>query len=423
MTFKTTTLPSGLRIITVPMQDNPSVTVLVMVRAGSKYETKDISGLSHFLEHMAFKGTKTRPNASDISRELDSIGAQYNAFTSHEYTGYYAKADSGHATEITDIISDMYNNSLFDEKEIAKEKGVVIEEIRMYKDLPQRNVSNLFMNLVYGDQPVGWDITGTEETVKSITREALVSYYEMHYTAPATTVIVSGSFDEKEMIAQITKAFSTSNPKNPAPKLAVRDDQTKPAIDTTFKETDQTHLIIGFRSFAILDKRIPIINVITAILSGGMSSRLFTKMRDELGICYYVRADHDPFTDHGIFSIAAGLDNSRVEEGVKGILGEVRRLKDELVSENELAKVKDYIAGTTTLGLETSDARAEFCGYQDAVKGKVESPDDMIAKVRAVTAEDVQKLAREIFIDETLNMAIIGKFKDSEPFKKYFTVE
>lgn len=423
MTFKTTTLKSGLRIITVPMQDNPSVTVLVMVRAGSKYETKELNGLSHFLEHMAFKGTKRRPNTGDISRELDSIGAQYNAFTSQEYTGYYAKAASMHAAKITDVISDMYLNSIFDPKEIEKEKGVVIEEIRMYKDLPQREVGNVFMELLYGDQPAGWKISGTEEIVKSFTRENLISYYNTHYTAPATTVIVSGSFNEKEMIDQISEAFKDANPQANQPKLAVKEAQTAPAIVTTFKETDQTHLIIGFRTFPINDKRTPIINVLAGILSGGMSSRLFTKMRDQLGICYYVRADNDPYTDHGFFSIAAGLDNTRVEEGIKGILEECRRLKTELVPEAELQKVKDYISGTTTLGLETSDARAEFCGYQDTIKGKVELPEDLIAKIRAVTAEDVQKLAREIFVDRGLNMAMIGRSKDSESFKKYFTVD
>jgi predicted Zn-dependent peptidase len=423
MTFKTTKLSSGLRIITIPMADNPSVTVLVMVRAGSKYETKEENGLSHFLEHMTFKGTSRRPQATDISRELDSIGAQYNAFTSQEFTGYYAKADARHAEKITDIVSDMYLNQIFDEKEINKEKGVIIEEIRMYNDLPQKKVADVFLELLYGDQPAGWNVAGTEEAVKSFTREMFMKYREAHYTAPATTVIVSGSFDEKKIISQITKAFSKTSTAKPTPKLPVKESQTKPDIKTFFKETDQTHLIIGFRTFPINDKRLPTMSVLTGVLGGGMSSRLFVKMRDELGICYYVRADHEPFTDHGIFSVAAGVDNARVEEGIKGILGECRRLKEELVSETELQKVKDHIAGTTMLSLETSDARAEFCGYQDAIKGKAESPDDIIGKIRAVSAEDIQKLAKEIFVNKGLNMAIIGRYEDAKSFEKYFRVD
>ena len=404
------------------MQDNPSVTVLVMVRTGSKYETKNINGLSHFLEHMCFKGTEKRPKASDISRELDSIGAHYNAFTSQEFTGYYAKAASKHAGKIVDVISDMYLNPIFDAKELEKEKGVIVEEIRMYNDLPQRKVGDTFMNLLYGDQPAGWDIAGPEETVKSMTREDMVKYRTAHYTTKSTTVIVSGSFDEKEMTDQITKAFEKASTKVPAVKLVVKESQSKPAIATTFKETDQTHLIIGFRTFPITDKRIPTMNVLVGILGGGMSSRLFSKMRDQLGICYYVRTDNDSFTDHGFLSIAAGVDNKRVEEGIKGILEECRRISKEPVGAAELQKAKDYISGTTLLGLETSDARAEFCGYQDALKGKVSSPDEIMAKIRKVTAKDVQNLAKEIMVDKGLNMALIGRYKDSEPFKKYFTM-
>ncbi len=422
MTFKTTTLPNGLRIITVPMQDNPSVTALVMVRTGSKYETKDINGLSHFLEHMCFKGTEKRPKASDISRELDSIGANYNAFTSQEFTGYYAKAAAKNASKIVDIISDMYLHPIFNAEELEKEKGVIIEEIRMYNDLPQRKVGDVFMNLLYGDQPAGWDIAGPEETIRTLNREKMIAYRSVHYTTPATTVIVSGSFDEKEMLSQITKAFEKASTKTSAGKLPVKESQTAPAIATSFKETDQTHLIIGFRSFPITDKRMPIIQVLVSILGGGMSSRLFSKMRDQLGICYYIKTDNDSFTDHGFLSISAGVDNTRVEEGIKGILEECRRIKNEPVGAEELQKSKDYISGTTLLGLETSDARAEFCGYQDALKGSVQTPDELMAKIREVTADDITKLAKEIFVDEGLNMAIVGRYKDSETFKKYFTV-
>ena len=197
MKFKKTILKNGLKVITIPMTDNPAVTVLVMVETGSKYETKEINGLSHFLEHMVFKGTKKRPKSIDISKELDALGAQYNAFTSQEYTGYYAKVNPKHLDTALDVVSDIYLNSLLDSSEIEKEKGVIVEEIRMYQDMPQRHIHDLFMNLVYGDQPAGWNIAGSEENVKSFNQNHFIKYRKEHYVADATTVIISGSFNEK----------------------------------------------------------------------------------------------------------------------------------------------------------------------------------------------------------------------------------
>jgi len=420
MKFNKTVLPNGLRVITVPMPDNPAVTVLVMAEVGSKYETKETSGLSHFLEHMLFKGSSKRPTASDISRELDGLGAQSNAFTSHECTGYWAKADAKHLDSILDILSDMYLNPVFNEVEMEKEKGVIIEEIRMYQDLPQARVQDLFMELMYGDQPVGWNMAGTEKTVRSFSRKQLSDHRAGNYVNGGTTVIVGGSFNEKKTIKNIETAFSALPSTARQEKPPVSELQSAPAIATLFKETDQTHLVIGVRTFSMLDERVPALTVLSTILGKGMSSRLFTKMREELGICYYVRTSPDSFTDHGNLTISAGVDNSRVEEGIKGILGECKRMKDELVSDAELKKAKDYIAGTTMLELETSDARAEFFGFEETLKHKLESPDEIIAKVNVVTATDVQKLAREIFVDKGLNMAIVGRFKDSVPFKEYF---
>lgn len=420
MKFNKTVLPSGLRVITVPMPDNPAVTVLVMAEVGSKYETKETSGLSHFLEHMLFKGSAKRPTASDISRELDGLGAQSNAFTSHECTGYWAKADAKHLDSILDILSDMYLNPVFNEVEMEKEKGVIIEEIRMYQDLPQARVQDLFMELMYGDQPVGWNIAGTEKTVRSFSKKQLSDHRAGNYVSGATTVIVGGSFNEKETIKNIETAFSALPSTGKQAKLPVSESQSASAIATLFKETDQTHLVIGVRTFSMLDKRIPVLTVLSTILGKGMSSRLFTKMREELGICYYVRTSPDSFTDHGNLTISAGVDNSRVEEGVKGILGECKRLKDEPVSPAELKKAKDYIAGTTMLEMETSDARAQFFGFEETLKQKLESPDEIIAKINAVTAMDVQKLAKEIFVNKSLNMAIVGRFKDGASFKEYF---
>ncbi len=418
MQFNKKTLENGLRIITVPMVDNPSVTVLVMVEAGSKYENKETSGLSHFLEHMVFKGTPKRPKAIDISRELDSIGSHYNAFTSQEFTGYYAKADKRHLDTIIDVVSDMYNNPLFDEEEIKKEKGVIVEEIRMYQDLPQQHVQNVFMELLYGDTPAGWNIAGTESNVKSFNRDQFIKYRNDHYLADSTIVIVSGSFDEKATIEKIENAFATIGTGQKIGKEKVIEKQVEPKIKIETKETDQTHLVIGVRTFPITDKRMPTMLVLSTILGRGMSSRLFAKMRDQLGICYYIRTEHNPFTDHGFLSISAGVDNARVEEAIVGIMEECQRLKDEAVLVEELKKAKDYISGTTMLELETSDARAEYCGFQEVMKGIIDMPVDIIEKVNAVTSADVQKLAQEIFITKHLNMALIGRSKDENLLKQ-----
>jgi predicted Zn-dependent peptidase len=420
MKFQKTTLANGLRMITVPIADHPSVTILVMAETGSAYEDKKTNGLSHFLEHMLFKGTPRRPQASLISRELDSIGAQYNAFTSHEYTGYYAKSAPQHLDTILDILSDMYLNPLLKDEEIEKEKGVVVEEIRMYADLPRHIVGETFARLLYGDQPAGWTIAGSESHVKAFTRQQLVDYKQSQYGAGSTIIVVAGACEEKDILTKIECAFDTIPTTNKKTKVLTTQLQTAPATQVFFKETDQTHLIIGVRTFPIGDPRTSVIDVLSTILGKGMSSRLFSKMRDELGICYYVTADQDAHTDHGVFEISAGVDNSRVRQAIEGILGECERLKTELVSDIELKKAKDCISGHTFLNLETSDARGEFCAYQEVMKGEIESPEDIITKIQAVTAIEVQALAREIFVNQSLNMAIVGKFKDDSQFKDYF---
>jgi predicted Zn-dependent peptidase len=421
MQFNKTTLKNGLRVITIPMADNPSVTVLVIVAAGSKYETKDENGISHFLEHMVFKGTPRRPKAADISRELDSIGAQHNAFTSQEYTGYYAKVDSRHTALALDIVADLYNNPLLDSAEMEKEKGVIVEEIRMYEDIPQAKVSRLFFELVYGDQPAGWDIAGTEENVRSFSREALVGYRDAHYVASATTVIVSGNFDEKKILADIEKYFAGISTKEKKDKTKVAEKQDGPQVKIGWKETDQTHIILGVRSFSLGSPLRPALSVLSAILGKGMSSRLFDKLRNEMGVCYYVDADSDLYTDHGLFAVSAGVDNKRVDEAIKVILSELVRTTIEKVFPAELIKVKDFISGNTMLALETSDALANYAGGRETLEGKVKTPEESIAQIRAVTADEVMAVAQKIFVDKNLNLAIVGNYKEEDRFKRLLT--
>ena len=416
MQYTKTKLKNGLRVITVPMKDNPTVTVLVLVETGSKYETKAKNGISHFLEHMCFKGTTMRPSAHAISAELDGLGSQYNAFTGQEYTGYYAKSDSKHFKQIFDVVSDIYLNSTFPEAEMEKEKGVIVEEINMYEDMPHRHVQDLLMGLLYGDQPAGWNIAGSRENVRAMTRDDFVNYKKAHYVPKATTVIVAGSVKEKDVQKEIARVFGALTNQKKDEKKKVVEKQSKPAALISYKKTDQTHLVLAVRTFDIYSKRNATLSVLATILGGGMSSRLFIKLREELGVAYYVRAGTDNYTDHGVFQISAGVSNERVQEVIGEILKECAKLRTEPVTPAELAKAKEYIVGNMKLELESSDAWANFFGGQEVMRKKLQGPEEIEKKIRRVKATDIQEMAKEIFSDKKLNLTLIGPFETDKEF-------
>lgn len=418
MKFSKKTFKNGLRLITIPSESGLAVTALVLVETGSKYETKDKNGLSHFLEHMCFKGTKKRPKAIDISSELDSLGAQYNAFTSHEYTGYYAKVDSKHLDQALDIVSDIYLNQIFDEKEIEKEKGVICEEINMYEDIPQRKAQDLIMKLLYGDQPAGWNIAGEKDVVRSFKRKDFLKYRNEHYVSGATTVVVAGKFDKKTIVKKIEQKFKEMNSGRKNGKIDTVDIQKEPDAMVFNKRSDQTHLVLAVRSFKASDKNNYIVDVVSHILGGGMSSRLFQKVREEMGAAYYVHAANEQFTDHGFFEIAAGVDHSKIEDVVRAIAAELKKISAEAVSEKELKRVKDSIIGNIFLGLETSDSVASFFGGQEVIKREIETPEEFADKIKSVTAKDVLNVAKKLFVEKNLNLAVIGPFENKENFVK-----
>jgi predicted Zn-dependent peptidase len=400
------------------MKDNPTATVLVLVETGSKYEDKRVNGISHFLEHMCFKGTAKRPKAIDISKELDALGSQYNAFTAQEYTGYYAKSDAKHFTKIFDVVSDIYLNSTFPEVEMEKEKGVIIEEINMYEDMPNRHVQDLLMKLLYGDQPAGWNIAGEKKNITEMKRDDFVTYKQAHYLPEATVLVVAGSVTEKQVLKEVNKIFSPVKSGKKLGKVKVKEIQNKPEVLVKFKDTDQTHFVLAVRSRDFFSKKVPALSVLGGILGGGMSSRLFQKLREEMGVGYYVRAYNDSYTDHGFFQISAGVDNKRIDEVLNAIILECNKLKNELVDEEELEKVKECLIGNTKLGLESSDDIANFYGGQELLKKEIKNIEDKALDIRKVTAKDIQKIAREIFVNEKLNLALIGPFKDSKKFVK-----
>ncbi len=405
-------LKNGLRVVTIPMKDNPTATVLVLVEAGSKYEKKEVNGISHFLEHMCFKGTVVRPKAIDISKELDALGSHYNAFTAQEYTGYYAKSDAKHFKKILNVVSDIYLNSTFPETEMEKEKGVIIEEINMYEDMPNRHVQDLMMTLLYGDQPAGWNIAGEKENILKMKRDDFVSYKKMHYLPEATVLVVAGQVTEKEVLKEANKIFGPVLKGKKDQKLKTKDVQLKADALIKFKETDQTHFVLGVRTFDLFHKKNPVLSVLGGILGGGMSSRLFQKLREEMGVGYYVRSYNDVYTDHGFFQISAGVDNKRIDEVINAVLLECKKLKETKVSDEELEKVKECLIGNMKLSLESSDDIANFYGGQELLKKEILSPLEKAKQIRKVTAKDVQDMAKAIFIDDQLNLALIGPFQE-----------
>ena len=411
-------LKNGLRVVTVPMKDNPTVTVLVLVEAGSKYETKEVNGISHFLEHMCFKGTIKRPKAIDISRELDSIGSQYNAFTAQEYTGYYAKSDAKHFKKIFDVVSDIYLNSTFPETEMQKEKGVIIEKINMYEDMPNRHVQDLMMELLYGDQPAGWNIAGEKKNITGMKRDDFITYKKAHYLPEATTIVVSGQVNEKEVMREVLKVFGKIESGKKSKKLKTVEKQEKSEVLLKFKKTDQTHFVLGVRTYDLFSKKNAVLSLLGGVLGGGMSSRLFQKLREEMGVGYYVRAYNDVFTDHGFFQVSAGVDNKRIEEVIHAVVEECRKLMREEVNAEELNKVKECLIGNMKLSLESSDDIANFYGGQELLKKEIKSAEEKAKELRAVSAKDIKKLANEIFKDQKLNLALIGPFKEKTKFSK-----
>ncbi|MFC1789511.1 M16 family metallopeptidase [Patescibacteria group bacterium] len=418
--FKKTTLKNGLRIITIPYKNTQAVTILVLVGTGSKYETKKTNGISHFLEHMYFAGTKKRPSAIAVAETLDRVGGIYNAFTSEEYTGYYAKVASGHFKLALDWVSDIFLNSQLPKKEMKKEKGVIIEEINMYQDELRSYVQLLWAKLLYGDQPAGWSVAGEKKSVSAIERNDLLDYIKNQYVAENTIVCVAGNLKEKYAINKIKKYFAKISKTQAKEKLPVIEKQLKPAQLVHFRQTDQTNLCLGVRGYDIFHPQKYAFEILALVLggSGMMSSRLFEEIRIKLGIAYYIRTSAYASTDSGCLVTQAGIDNKNVEIAIKTILREYKKISKKKISKKELKKAKEYIKGKTILELETSDARAMFCGGQEVLEKKILTPKEIFEKIDKVSQNDILKVAKDIFQPQKLNLTLIGPFKNKRKFEK-----
>lgn len=404
------TLKNGLQYLIIPT-GSQTVAVSILIKTGSVFETKKQNGIAHFLEHMMFKATKKRLSAKDIAIDFEKIGAINNAFTAHTMTGYWAKSSKEHANHILEILSDIYNNSQFPESEIAKEKGVVIQEMAMYEDMPQEKVSMMMDTLMYGDKPFGRNILGTKETVTGLTRKDLVDFYKKHYGPKNTFVVVSGGIDSKSMEQEIKKLFAgakdlaTKKQIIPHPTLANKNSRT----NLFTKKTDQAHMVMSFETGGYENPDRYVTQILTTILGRGMSSRLFVKMREELGICYYVHAGNGLLTSaKGQLSISAGVDVARVQTAFDGIWHECQKLTTETVDLDELNKAKQMIKSRLAMSMETGEDIANFYASQYIHMGKALSITEIYKKIDAVTQADVLRLAKKIFIKKQMYISAIG---------------
>jgi len=419
MNFTRTILPNGLRLITSSMPSFESATVMVMVGAGSRYEQRNNTGISHFLEHMAFKGTKTRPSAIEISGLIDGIGGEFNAFTGKETTGYYIKAQSSHLDLSLDLLSDMLQNSLLEPEEIDKEKGVIIEEMNMYEDSPARKLGDIYENLLYGDTPLGWDIVGTKEVIRSITKEDFVSYMGSLYSPHNMTIVVAGGIDEGTTTGLVDKYFGNMPKFEVIKAEKVVESQNQPAFLLKKKQTEQVHFGIGVRTIPLEHPDRYALDVLASVMGGGMSSRLFHEIRERRGLAYYVRAASDNYVDCGTLVATAGVDPQRAEEAVKVMMEELDKLRQPgNITEEELKRAKEYMKGHFVLDLEDSRSVASFYSHQEILESHLETPEQTIERIDAINLDKVQEVATKYLVNETLNMAIIGNFESGEKFEK-----
>ncbi len=410
-------LPNGLTVILVPDKKLLTVMVDLYVKVGSQYETDNIAGISHFLEHMSFKGTKNHLNNLDLIMPLDNIGSSYNAGTGFDMTHYYVKCGFQYIDKSLNFISDIFQNSTFPEMEFHKEKGVVLEEIRMYEDMPQYKIEDVFFNLMYGKQGAGRSIAGSEKTVKKMTRQNLLDYYHKYYGAKNAYLFIAGNFDKKEIKTSISKYFgqAKSGNKIPYPKTKIK--QTKPRIKIFNKDTKETHFILGFNGFPLFDeKNYSLINL-NAILSAGFTSRLFQLVREKLGGAYYIYSNLETFFDRGIFMIRGGIDSERAELILKAIIDELRSLKETPILKQEEEKQKNFTAGHLFMNLDQPYNLLEYLTAPVLYQKEIKTPRSELDKRLKITPLDLQKMAKKIFTKENINLAMVTSLKDEKKFK------
>ncbi|MCL5439218.1 MAG: insulinase family protein [Patescibacteria group bacterium] len=424
MNYHRTTLPNGLRVISIPMPSLESATVLVVVGAGSRFENKNNNGISHFLEHMAFKGTKKRPSAIQISTLIDGVGGECNAFTGKEETGFYIKSAANQVELSFDILSDMLQNSLFDPKEINKERGVILEEINLYEDTPMRKIGDVYESLLYGNTPMGWDIAGKKEIIKKIHKKDFVDYMKNLYSANNIVIIVAGGIKHNKIVQFTEKYFGKMKRFDTLKYIKTIEKQKEPKLTVKPKKTEQVHIALGVRTVPVNHSHKYPLMLLASILGGGMSSRLFHEVREKRGLAYYVRTSSEHYEDCGNLTSYAGVDSKRVQEAVSVILSQYKKIRNGLLNStskvkvNELKKAKEFVKGHLILELEDSRSVAAFYASQELLEKQIDTPEQVLEKIEKVTVEDIEEVAKKYFVNKNLNLAVIGNFNHGQRLEK-----
>lgn len=416
--YRKSTLTSGLRVLTETLPSTKAVTALVLVKAGSRWEDKNINGISHFLEHMFFKGAEKFTNAKEVSEAIDSVGGEFNAFTGKEYAGYYVKVAGDKKELALDVLSDMMLKARFDQEEIEKERGVILEEFNMYQDTPMYQVAWNFERALFGDQPLGWDEVGTKDVIRALQREDFVAYKESLYTPGNMVLVLAGAIEHDEAVELAEKYFpmETAEPTRIAADY-VDGLESVERIHVQTKKTEQAHLLCGVEGRPAEHPDHYVMTVMSSILGGNMSSRMFMAVREEKGLAYYISCGTEDYFDTGTFYTRAGVDVNRVKDAVEAILVEYDKLRFVEVDEKELSKGKEYLKGKLTLALEDSEHVAQMLARHELLYGEAKTFADIAKGIDAVTAADIKRVANELFTDENLFLAVIGPYEGKEEFE------
>ncbi|MCG3149358.1 MAG: putative zinc protease [Verrucomicrobiae bacterium] len=409
--YPITTLPNGLRIITAPMPQMGSVSVGIWIGIGGRYESRRVTGISHFIEHLLFKGTHRR-TAKQISQTVEGVGGYLNAFTGEENTCYYAKASDRHMAILLDVLADMYRHPKLANTDIAKERQVIKEELLMYRDQPDHYVQELLTESLWPDHPLGRALAGTPATLDAIDRATVVNFKANHYTPGKTIVAVAGHCEHADIVARVEKIFPGPRAGKPGRYEPARDGQRAPQLKFLTKPVEQAHLAIALRSYSRHDSRRFALKLLSVILGENMSSRLFQTIREKYGLAYSIQSATSYFSDTGAFLISAGLDAKRLPKALKLILQELKKLAVRAPSAVELRRAKDYAIGQMRLGLESTSNQMMWCGEHLLAYGQVQTPAEIEQKIEAVTTDQVQEVAVAVFRDQRLNAAVITPTKE-----------
>ncbi len=411
-------LKNGLTLLTVPIETASSITMSIFVKAGSRYEEKRINGISHFLEHLHFKGTKKYPTAKKLSETVDEIGGEFNANTGKEHTQYFIRSAYEHLPLVFEVLTDMLQNPIFDEKEMNREKGVIIEEINMYKDNPQIHVESLFEETLWPDQPLGRDIAGTAEVIRSITRDDILSFRQRFYQPSNTIIAISGNFDQRVLEDLVNKYWATVPNKKTNGFKAAHEKQSQPRLSVENKVTEQAHMIVGFCAYPYRHKNNYPLRLLSTVLGGGMSSRMFLRIRERMGLAYYVSTSFNNYLDAGNFFVQAGLKVASAPQALEIILDELRKVRNSGITTKEIKKAKEYIKGKIALAMEDPHEKLEWYLGQEAFTGRIRTIKQAFEELDKVTVDQVNGVATDLIKEKNLNMAIVGPFADKSIFEK-----